>query len=128
MKKLVLLAVVCLFAVTGFINAQSYGILVNGNKYYPGTLNPTPMDPSFTEYQCLGVPVKNGDFLQLYDLPNKAAWVVELDSYSVKGIEKQGDTYVCSAAACYDFYINQVRARPVVHRQLRFAGLHRMGR
>ncbi len=105
MKKLVLLAVVCLFAVTGFINAQSYGILVNGNKYYAGTLNPTPMDPSFDEYQCLGVPVKNGDFLQLYDLQNKAAWVVELDSYSVKGIEKQGDTYVCSAAGCYDFYI-----------------------
>ena len=57
MKKSFFLALFCLLVPVTTISADSYGILVNGNKYYAGTLNPTPMDPSFDEYQCLGVPV-----------------------------------------------------------------------
>ncbi len=83
----------------------SYGILVNGKTYYAGTLNPTPLDQSYMEYMALGVPVKSGDYIQLYDKDNTAAWAVDLDGASTSGITKSGDKYTCSADGCYDFYI-----------------------
>lgn len=105
MKKSFFLALFCLLVPVTTISADSYGILVNEAKYYAGTLNPNPMDPAFQEYQCLAIPLKNGDFLQLFDLVNKAAWTVKLDTYSVEGISLQDGKYICSADGCYDFYI-----------------------
>lgn len=87
------------------LNAASYGILVNGKHYFAGTQNPSPGDPSFQEYMCLGVPLKKGDALSLYDKDNKAAWTVALDGASTKNISKGADAYSCSQDGCYDFYI-----------------------
>lgn len=105
MKKSFFLALFCLLVPVTTISADSYGILVNEAKYYAGTLNPNPMDPAFQEYQCLAIPLKKGDFLQLFDLVNKAAWTVKLDTYSVEGVALQDGKYICSADGCYDFYI-----------------------
>ena len=83
--------------------AASYGILVNGNMYYAGTANPTPQDPSFNEVMVLGVSLKAGDYCQLYDADNKAAWIVNLDSYSTKDISRGNGSYAIGKDACYDF-------------------------
>ena len=87
------------------VHAASYGILINGSTYYEGTLNSGALDPNFTEYMALGVPVSAGDRLQLYDKENAAGWVVTLDNASTTAIKLSGENYVCSASGCYDFYI-----------------------
>ena len=87
------------------VHAASYGILINGSIYYEGTLNSSAQDQSFTEYMALGVPVSEGDQLQLYDKEEAAAWAVALDNASVSAISLSGTNYVCSATGCYDFYI-----------------------
>lgn len=93
----------CLFAIS--MQAASYGILINGNRYYAGAKNNNPQDPSFEEYAVLGVPVEAGDQLQLCDKENAATWAVVLDSWSVAGFSLSGDHYVSSVSGCYDFYI-----------------------
>lgn len=85
--------------------AESFGILINSKTYYAGTLNPTPLDQSFKEYAVLGVPVQNGDKLQLCDKDNATAWAVVLDGASATGFTLQGDHYTSSVSGCYDFYI-----------------------
>ncbi len=103
MKKLFLsLFALCL---TASMFAQSYGILINGNTYYAGTLNTNAQDQSFQEYMVLGVPVKANDQLQLYDKDNATGWTVTLDAASTSAITLSGTNYVCSTAGCYDFYI-----------------------
>ena len=103
MKKTFLLTFVMLC--TMMLHAASYGIMINGTDYHAGTLNPNPLDPSFTEYQVLSVQVAQGATLQLWDADNNAGWAVNLDGASVAGIVKSGDHYVCNNAGCYDFYI-----------------------
>ena len=87
------------------LSAASYGIMINGSDYHAGQLNPTPGDPSFTEYMVLGVSVSSGATLQLWDQDNSAGWAVDLDGASVKTIVRDGDHYNCTADGCYDFYI-----------------------
>ena len=98
-----------LFATTLFctlsLSAASYGIMINGTDYHAGTLNPSPLDPSFQEYAVTGVSVAAGATLQLWDQDNSAGWAVDLDAASVAGITRDGDHYSCSTAGCYDFYI-----------------------
>ena len=101
-KSLLILSL--LTAVLG-LNAASYGIMINGSDYHAGELNPSPLDPSFTEYQVLNVNVPANATLQLWDQENNAGWAVDLDGASVSGITRSGDHYTCSAAGCYDFYI-----------------------
>lgn len=103
MKKITLF-LVALFCAGGAF-AASYGILVNGNTYFAGTLNSNAIDPNYTEYMALGVPVKSGDYLQLYDKDNAAAWAVALNTASTAGITYSSDRYNCTADGCYDFYI-----------------------
>ena len=80
----------------------SYGILVNGKMYFAGT----QVDDNDGYQQHLAhVSVKAGDYCQLYDLDNKAAWAVALDTWSVKGFTKSGDKYNVTVTGCYDFYI-----------------------
>jgi len=81
-----------------------YGILVNGCEYYEGTLNPTPGDPSFTEYMA-NVAISNGDYCQLYDASTQAKWAVDLDSYSVAGFTRNGDKYNCTTSGNFLFVI-----------------------
>ena len=87
------------------LSAASYGILVNGKTYFAGTNNPTPGDPSFQEYMVRGVSLNQGDYCQLYDMDNKASWVVKLDPASTSDISLGDGKYTINKSACYDFYI-----------------------
>lgn len=107
MKRFFLLLLSLSMGLSGLtgLSAQSYGILVNGKTYYAGTANPNPADPSFQEFMVLGVSLKSGDYCQLYDYDNAAAWVVTLDEWSTSNISMSGEKYDISANSCYDFYI-----------------------
>ena len=87
------------------MHAASYGIAVNGKLYYAGTKNDNPGDASFEEYMVLGLSLKSGDYCQLYDKDNAAAWIVTLDTYSTNAIVAADGKYTVSKDDCYDFYI-----------------------
>ena len=103
MKKLSAFIIALISAVA--LNAASYGIMVNGSDYHAGELNPSPLDPSFTEYHVADVQISAGSTLQLWDKDNNAGWAVDLDGASVAGISRSGDHYNCTTTGCYDFYI-----------------------
>ena len=92
-----LMAVLCVT----MVYAQ-YGILVNGKTYFAGTQ--TDEFEGFVQYLA-HVQVKAGDYCQLYDAGNKAAWVVDLNSNSVAGFTRDGDKIKVTVDGCYDFYI-----------------------
>ena len=100
MRKLFFVLVMCFCAVV--TNAQSYGVLVNGNMYYAGSR--VDEFEGFVQYLA-HVPVKAGDYCQLYDVENKAAWAVDLNSYSVAGFTRNGNKIEVTVDGCYDFYI-----------------------
>lgn len=102
MKKIFTLFAAALMAAGMY--AGNFGMKVN-DTYYPGTLNPTPGDPSFTEYMVLDISVEANATLQLWDADNNAGWAVNLDNASVAGIHRDGDHYTCTVAGCYNFYI-----------------------
>ena len=79
--------------------------MINGTDYHAGELNPTPLDPSFKEYQVLGVQVAAESTIQLWDADNNVGWAVDVDGASVAAITRSGDHYACSTTGCYDFYI-----------------------
>ena len=86
------------------MQAASYGILVNGKMYFAGSLQDE--FEGFTQYLA-HVQVKSGDYCQLYDADNKAAWAVALNTYSVAGFtyDASANRYTVSVDGCYDFYI-----------------------
>ena len=86
------------------MQAASYGILVNGKMYFAGSLQDEV--EGFTQYLA-HVQVKSGDYCQLYDADNKAAWAVALNTYSVAGFtyDASANRYTVSVDGCYDFYI-----------------------
>ena len=84
------------------VQANSYGILVNGKTYFAGTY--ADEYEGFTQYLA-HVQVKSGDKLQLCDADNDAKWAVDLNSYSVAGFTRDGDHYNATVSGCYDFYI-----------------------
>ncbi|MBQ7530432.1 MAG: hypothetical protein IJT12_01825 [Paludibacteraceae bacterium] len=100
MKKtiIILAALVC----ASSLFAASYGILVNGKTYFAG--ESAGEYEGFTQYLA-HVQVKNGDYCQLYDAENKAAWAVDLNSYSVSGFTRNDNKYNVAVDGCYDFYI-----------------------
>ena len=100
MKKTITLFFAILCAV--MLQAQSYGILVNGKMYYAGSY--TTEFEGFTQYLA-HVQVKAGDYCQLYDAENKAAWAVDVNQYSESGFTRNGDRINISVSGCYDFYI-----------------------
>ena len=102
MKKLSFFIVMAMCALV--MNAQDYGILVNGNTYFAG--EPAGEYEGFTQYLS-HVQVNEGDQLQLYDAINQAAWAVALSFYSVEGFtyDATAGCYVASVSGCYDFYI-----------------------
>ena len=86
------------------MSAANYGILVNGKIYFAGSL--VDEFEGFTQYLA-HVKVAKGDYCQLYDADNKAAWAVELNSYSVSGFtyDAGNKRYNVTVDGCYDFYI-----------------------
>ncbi len=103
MKRLV---IICLAVVCGvMLHAASYGVLVNGKMYYAASYEgPDPYGGGYEQYLA-HVQVKSGDYCQLYDLSNSAAWAVQLDDASVTGFTINGDRYNVNVTGCYDFYI-----------------------
>ena len=100
MRKTFTLLFIALCAVG--LQAQSYGILVNGKIYFAGSY--TDEFEGFTQYLA-HVQVKSGDYCQLYDAENKAAWAVDVNQYSESGFTRDGDRINITATGCYDFYI-----------------------
>ena len=100
MRKTFTLLLIALCAVG--LQAQSYGILVNGKIYFAGSY--TDEFEGFTQYLA-HVQVKSGDYCQLYDAENKAAWAVDVNQYSESGFTRDGDRINITATGCYDFYI-----------------------
>jgi len=84
--------------------AQSYGILVNGKMYFAGEY--ADEFEGFTQYLSK-VQVKNGDYCQLYDVDNKAAWAKPLNPASTAGFayDEANQRYNVSVDGCFDFYI-----------------------
>ena len=101
MRKFLSLIFAVFMTVMAF--GQSYGILVNGTTYFAGT----PKGINFEGYDEFLAPVqlKAGDYCQLYDADNEAAWAVDLNPYSVEGFTRNGDHYEVAVTGCYDFYI-----------------------
>lgn len=87
------------------VMAEPFGIMVNGTDAHVGAKNQSPMDPSFQEYYVLNLPLKAGDFVQLYDADGMATWAVDVDQASVAGFTRNGDKINCTQDGCYDFYI-----------------------
>jgi hypothetical protein len=102
MKKIFTLFVTVLLA--SGMYAGSFGILVNGKVYYAGTL--VDEFEGFTQYLA-HVQVSAGDYCQLYDADNKAAWAVALNTYSEPGFtyDAGNQCYNVTVTGCYDFYI-----------------------
>ena len=101
MRKIWMMLLLC-FATMSW--AQYYGILVNGTTYYAASHMDEP-DTQGREQYLAHVSVHSGDYLQLYDAEYKAAWAVDLDTWSVAGFTRNGDRYKATVTGCYDFYI-----------------------
>ena len=97
-KTLIWMMLLC----ASIMNAQSYGILVNGKTYFAG--QKVDEFEGFVQYRA-HVSVKNGDYCQLYDVNNKAAWAVNVSAHSVAGFTRDGDKIKVTVDGCYDFYI-----------------------
>ena len=82
--------------------AAPYGILVNGQTFIEGEA--TGEFEGFTQYLA-HVQVSEGDYCQLCDKGDNAAWAVDVNSYSVAGFKRNGDKIDVSVSGCYDFYI-----------------------
>ena len=94
-----------IFSVVSSKAYAAYGILVNGTDYYAASYDgEDPFGEGFEQYLA-HVYVHAGDYCQLYDADNQAAWAVALNSSSVTVFTLNGDRYTCSADGCYDFYI-----------------------
>ena len=100
MKKTVTILFAILCAV--MLQAQNYGILVNGKTYFAGTK--VDEFEGFTQYLA-HVQVNSGDYCQLYDKDNTAAWAVDVSQYAVSGFTRSGDRINVTVSGCYDFYI-----------------------
>ena len=103
MKKILFVA--AMLCATLSMSAASYGILVNGKMYFNASYEgPDPYGEGFEQYLA-HVKVAKGDYLQLYDYDNKAAWAVDINTHSMSGFTRNGDRYAVSVNGCYDFYI-----------------------
>lgn len=104
MKRILSLMAVAAFAASMAL-AQNYGILVNGKMYFAASYEGAdPFGEGFEQYMA-HVQVSSGDYCQLYDADNKAAWAVDLNTSSVEGFTRDGDKYNVSVTGCYDFWI-----------------------
>ena len=100
MRKITTLLFVVLCCVMA--QAQNYGILVNGKMYYAGSK--VDEFEGFQQYLS-HVQVNSGDYCQLYDADNQAAWAVDVNPHSESGFSRNGDRINISVSGCYDFYI-----------------------
>lgn len=83
---------------------EPFGLLVDG-EFVPGTKNDSPLDPSFLEYSVLGLPLKAGQKVQVYDKCNEAAWVINKYAETSYEFAVSDNQYVVSEDGTYDFYL-----------------------
>ncbi|MBR6166955.1 MAG: hypothetical protein IKQ50_00770 [Paludibacteraceae bacterium] len=104
MRKYCILMMMCLCA--WGMQAENYGILVNGTTYYAGT-HMDEKDAQGRDQYRAHVQVSSGDHLQLYNAESKSAWAVALDTWSVDGFtyDQTNKRYNATVSGCYDFYI-----------------------
>ena len=105
MKKIITFIFAVLCVTMSF--AQSYGILVNGKMYYAASYEgPDPYGEGFEQYLA-HVQVSSGDYCQLYNYDNKAAWARPLNASSASGFKYDEATqrYNVTTTGCFDFYI-----------------------
>lgn len=101
MKKVLILFLTLGLSLTTF--AQSYGILVNGNKYFAATY--TGKDGDSDQYLAK-VTFASGDKFALCNKITGDTWAVTLDTYSVAGFTKVSDNeYSTTNTGCFDCYI-----------------------
>lgn len=84
--------------------AESFGLLVDG-QYIAGTKNPSPLDPSFTEYSVLGLQLTAGQHVEIYDTCHQAAWVISNYAATSYTFPIQNNKYVVAEDGTYDFYL-----------------------
>ncbi|MBQ6978730.1 MAG: chitobiase/beta-hexosaminidase C-terminal domain-containing protein [Paludibacteraceae bacterium] len=83
---------------------ESFGLLIDG-EYVEGTKNPSPLDPSFMEYQVLGVALTAGQHVQVYDTCNHAGWVITKYAETSYEFAVDNNQYVVAEDGTYDFYL-----------------------
>ncbi|MCQ2351597.1 MAG: hypothetical protein MJ003_06455, partial [Paludibacteraceae bacterium] len=84
---------------------EGFGIKIDGETVVIGEKNPSPLDPSFEEWQVLNQALTAGQTVTLYNASTGDTWAVDLDPASVAGIEKGEGLYNITADGCYSFYI-----------------------
>ena len=105
MKKVFLMMAAMMVSV--LLQAANYGILVNGKMYYAASYEgPDPYGEGFEQYLA-HVQVSSGDYCQLYNYDNKAAWARPLNASSASGFKYDEATqrYNVTTTGCFDFYI-----------------------
>ena len=103
MRKTIFTMVAVLLAL--MVNAQHYGILVNGKTYFAAEYKGKDTNTGTYDEYLAHVSVKSGDKFQLYNAEAKAGWAVDLDQYTVAGFARTGNEYTTTNTGCYDFYI-----------------------
>ena len=103
MKKFSII-VALLFCVLS-LQAESYGILVNGTTYYAADYRGKDDNTGQYDEYLAHVPFQAGDRFQLCNAVAREVWAVNLDTYSVKGFTRDGDHYNVSVTGCFDCYI-----------------------
>ena len=78
-----------------------FGLLVNGTDYLPGT--PEDKD-TYTEY-AVNTQLTVGEFVQLYDNVNKAAWTVTPEGSGFTDFDIHDNAYYIKQTGSYQFYI-----------------------
>ena len=93
---------------SGSTSEYKYQLVINGSTkidlVYDGPWN---YDSSFTQYYALGVQLKAGDIITLYDVTNDAAWVLTIiDPASMGGMNAQaGVGIIVGETGTYNIYI-----------------------
>ena len=101
MRKVLLLFLTVGLSLTTF--AQSYGILVNGNKYFAATS--TGKEGDYDQYLAK-VTFASGDKFALCNKSTGDTWAVTLDTWSEAGFTKVSDKeYSTTNTGCFDCYI-----------------------
>ena len=86
------------------VQAESYGILVNGETLFRATYMGISSVSQLPEYNAK-VSMAANDQAVLVNLDNGDTWTVPLDGASVKAITLDDGAYKASAAGCYDFWL-----------------------
>ena len=81
---------------------EEYGLMINGTTFIKAEKNPATEN----EYMALDVALTAGQTFQIYDNVNKLGWVITNWNEGSYQFTVDGDHYVVTETAKYDFYVN----------------------